>query len=141
MKKHLLLCLFLLAGPAVFGQDKPAAVPKTQFLLIVRSKTDCSKISPDSIQSNIKHWQAYMGNLAQNGKIAGGYRPGADGLTIAGVKKSISSGAYKANDEIVSSFLIINAVDLEEAKSIALKCPVFELGGNVEVRPMQETAR
>ena len=57
-----------------------------------------------------------------------------------GTGKTAKATPYIANGEMVSSFLIINADDLDEAKQIAAKCPAFELGGNVEIRPIQNTA-
>jgi hypothetical protein len=81
-----------------------------------------------------------MTDLGQHGKIAGGYRFPIEGTTLTGADKPAKSMAYVANGEIVSSFLIINAADLNEVKQIAAKCPTFELGGDVEIRPIQNTA-
>ena len=137
MKKVLLFCLLLTGSLNLFAQDKPAAASKTQFILIIRSKTDFSGFSKDSIQSNIKHWMAYMGNLGRAGKIAGGYHLGTGGIMINDPAKA---EANIAGGQVVSAFMIINAADMDEAKAIARKCPVFELGGNVEVRPIMDTA-
>jgi hypothetical protein len=133
MKKTIttILCLFSLVSLA---QQKPQ-----QFILIIRSKAD-AKPTAAAIQTNIKHWQDYMGDLGKNGKIAGGYRPANEGVTISGPEKNAKATPYTVGGEVVSSFLIINAADMEEAKQIAAKCPVFELKGSVEVRAIQNTA-
>ena len=81
-----------------------------------------------------------MGGLAQSGKIVGGYRPSGDGITISGPQKIITSTPYTANNDLVSSVLIIKADDLNDAKAIAANCPALELGGSVEVRPIMNTA-
>lgn len=105
----------------------------------MRSKNKIS--APASvIQANIRHWQEFMGDLGKNGKISGGYRPVTEGVTISGTAKIVKQKAYTANGEVISSFLIINAADFNEAKQIAAKCPVFELEGSVEIRPVQQTA-
>jgi hypothetical protein len=127
----LTICLFSLS---LFAQQK-----QNQYILIIRSKANI-KASDDQIKTNISHWMQYMGDLGKNGKIAGGYRPANDGVTLSGPDKSATVTPYIANGELVSSFLIINAADLDEAKQIAAKCPVFELGGNVEIRAIQNTA-
>ena len=132
--KYLIALVICFSSITLFAQQKQA-----QFLLIIRSKADV-KASAEAIQTNIKHWQEFMGDLGKNGKIAGGYRPANDGATISGTAKTIKPNAYIANGEVVSSFLIINAADLPEAKLIASKCPVLELDGSVEVRPIQNTA-
>ena len=81
-----------------------------------------------------------MTDLGQHGKIAGGYRFPTEGATLTSPAQPAKSTAYIANGDVVSSFLIINAADLNEARQIAAKCPTFELGGNVEIRAIQNTA-
>lgn len=128
----LAICLF---SVSLFAQQK-----QSQYILIVRSKAKITA-SPDEIKTNISHWMAYMGDLGKNGKIAGGYRLPVEGVTLTGTDKTATDKPYIAEGKMVSSFIIINAADLNEAKQIAAKCPVFELGGNVEIREVQETAR
>ena len=140
MKKLLLPVVLLLFSFAVNAQDQPKTPPPSQFLFIVRFKSDFVPSSADAVQQNIKHWRAYMGDLGKNGKIAGGYRPGNDGLTITGKDQVVKTGPYIANNDLVSSVLIINAANLDEAKALSLKCPVFEFGGSVEVRSIGNTA-
>jgi hypothetical protein len=137
MKKKIgLLIIILLACSPLLAQQKT----KSQFLLIIRFKADFKPPSDDAVKTNIKHWEDYMGNLAQSGDLVAGYRPAGDGLTISGTDKTLTSTVYVANDELVSSILVINAVDMDTAKTIADKCPVFEFGGSVEVRAVINTA-
>ena len=81
-----------------------------------------------------------MGNLAQSGDLVAGYRPTDEGATISGKGKSTKPIPYIADNDLVSSVLIIKAENLEAAKFIANKCPVFDLGGSVEVRAMMNVA-
>ena len=134
MKKHLLTISVLLLTTCAFAQQKSSL-----FVLIIRSKADI-KSSPEAIKTNIAHWTAWMTDLGRHGKIAGGYRFPTEGATVTKADQPAKPTAYVANGEQVSSFLIINAADLNEAKQIAAKCPTFELGGNVEVRSVQNTA-
>lgn len=134
MKKYLLTMSITLLAVAAFAQQK-----SSQFVLIIRSKA-AIKASPEKIKTNIEHWRAWMTDLGQHGKLAGGERFPTTGATLTGDGKTIKETAYVANGELVSSFLVINAADLNEAKEIAAKCPTFELGGSVEVRAVQNTA-
>jgi hypothetical protein len=136
MKKIALLIIILFTCSSLFAQQKT----KSQFLLIVRFKADFKPASDEAVKTNIKHWQDYMGNLAQSGDLVAGYRPAGDGLTISGTDRTLTSNVYVANDELVSSILVINAADMDAAKTIADKCPVFEFGGSVEVRAVLNTA-
>ena len=130
MKKFIILSFLLLAGFTLFAQPKV----KSQFLLIVRFKADFKPASDEAVKANIQHWQEYMTNLGKSGTLVAGYRPANEGLTISGTNKELKSSSYIANNELVSSVLVINAVDMDAAKAIADKCPVFEFGGSIEVR-------
>lgn len=129
--------LLFISSVALFAQEQKPN--QKQFILIIRSKSDV-KVSKEKISANIMHWQEYMVDLGKHGKIAGGYRPSSEGETIYSPDKVVRKKPYIANGELVSSFLIINAADLSEAREIASKCPVYDLGGNVELRPIQQTA-
>ena len=134
MKKSILTITISLLTLGLFAQQKP-----NQFILIIRSKANI-KASPETIKTNIQHWTAWMTDLGQHGKIAGGYRLPTEGVTLTAADKPAKATAYIACGDLVSSFLIINAADMSEATQIAAKCPTFELGGNVEVRAIQNTA-
>ena len=81
-----------------------------------------------------------MGSLAKSGALVGGYRPAAEGVTISGTSKSVKPTPYIADDEQVSSVLIISAPDMDAAKTLADKCPVYEFGGSVEIRSVMNMA-
>jgi len=139
MKRIFLSLTLALISLGVFAQNAPAKAATQQYILIVRFRSDFVPPSGDVIAKNIKAWQDYMGELGKSGKIAGGYRPGNTGETISGTAQTTKTGPYIANNELVSSFLIINAKDMDEARAIAKKCPVFQLGGSVEIRQIQNT--
>jgi hypothetical protein len=130
MKKFIVLTFLLFTGFTLFAQPKV----KSQFLLIVRFKADFKPASDEAVKANIQHWQEYMINLGKSGALVAGYRPATEGLTISGTEMSLKSTPYIADNELVSSVIVINAVDMDAAKAIADKCPVFEFGGSVEVR-------
>ena len=81
-----------------------------------------------------------MGGLAKSGSLVGGYRPSGEGLTLSGTGKALKSTPYMAEGEEVSSIIIISAESMDAAKAIADKCPVFEFGGSIEVRPVMNMA-
>ncbi len=141
MKKMILLCvLAILSFGAVTAQANNTAT-KHQYLLIFRFKANFVPPSQSAVQDNIKKWQAYMGGLGQSGALVSGYRPTGDGKTISGTAKTVKDSLYVANNELVSSFIIIKATDMNEAGEIAAKCPIFEFDGSVEIRPLMETAQ
>jgi hypothetical protein len=139
MKKLiLLLAIWAFAAPA-FAQQVINS-NKSQFMFIIRFKADFKPSSDDAVKNNIKKWQDYMGGLAKPGDLVSGFRPASNGLTISGKEKSLSNSPYVSDGLLVSSIMIIKAANMEEAKEIAGKCPVYEFGGSVEVRPMMNIA-
>jgi hypothetical protein len=140
MKKSALLIIVVLAGFVTsFGQSSNN-LSKQQYIIIFRFKSNFVARSQEEVQTNIKHWQEYMSNLGQSGKLVSGFRPTNEGRTISGTDKIVKQEAYIANNELISSFIIINALSMDEASEIAKKCPIFELNGSVEIRPLMQTA-
>ncbi|WP_161596767.1 YciI family protein [Chitinophaga vietnamensis] len=132
MQKLLLSALLALAATGLFAQQKDNKDLK-QYMLIVRYNTD-AKPDPATIKDNMQHWGAFIGGLAQEGKLVTGLRPAQEGRTISGKDKAVKEGPYVANNDIVSSFFVVKAADLDDATTIAKKCPIYELGGSVEIR-------
>lgn len=48
----------------------------------------------------------------------------------------MTDGPYAESKDLVSGTLIVEAASLEEAAQLARDCPIFELDGSVEVRPV-----
>jgi hypothetical protein len=140
MKKLIILSVILIAFTSPLFAQQVINAGKSQFMLIIRFKADFKPSSDDVVKNNIKKWQDYMGALAKSGDLVGGYRPASEGLTISGTEKSLKSTAYISDGELVSSVLIIKAENMDAAKAIADKCPVYEFNGSVEVRPVMNTA-
>ena len=140
MKKFIILCAFICSISTISVAQTNNNSAKQQYLLIFRFKSNFVPPSQEAVQKNIKHWQDYMGDLAQTGKLVSGFRPSDQGKTITGMHKTIHEGVYVSNNELVSSFIIINATSMDEAGEIAGKCPIFEFDGSVEIRPIADKA-
>lgn len=138
MKKIILLICLSVSLIAVNAQSETK--PLEQFMLVVRFPSNFVPPSNEIIQKNIQNWQRYMGNLIQNKILIKGYRPSNAGTTISGKEKLTKDEFYVANNELLSSLMIIQAKDMDAAKKIAGDCPVFELGGSIEIRPLMELA-
>jgi hypothetical protein len=109
------------------------------MLLIIRYKADTPPPSQEEMKTIGAHWGNFIGELAQSGQLVTGYRPGTEGKTISGSAKTTKDGAY-GDKEVVSSIFVIRAGSMEQAAEIAKKCPIYEMDGSVEVRPISNTA-
>ena len=111
-----------------------------QFMLIVRYRTDAPAPDAELIKTNGQHWGAFIGDLAKSGTLVTGLRPQQTGRTIAGKDKVVQEGAYAGDKAVVSSFFVVKAGSLDEATEIAKRCPIYELGGSVEIREVMNMA-
>lgn len=107
-----------------------------QFLLIFRYDADMKTPDEAFLKSNVQDWGAFVGELIQSSKLVNSFRPSPDGRTITGTDKITQNSVYNKNGEIISSIFVINANTMEEASDIANKCPIYEMGGSVEIRPI-----
>lgn len=132
MKKLLLIAGLALIASGLFAQQQPA--PVRQFMLIVRYPKN--RPSPDAamIESNGRHWGEFISHLAAKGCLVSALRPEDGGTTLSGKEMTYHAGPYSADSTVVSSFFLIRAANLDEATAIAKQCPIFELGGSVEIR-------
>ena len=111
-----------------------------QYLFIIRYNTTAPRLSDDAMKTNIQHWGAWIGQLAQTGKLVTAYRPGNGGQTISGTAKTAKDGPYTDDKTVVSSIFIIKAGSLDEAGAIAKTCPIYETDGSIEIRSITDTA-
>jgi len=50
----------------------------------------------------------------------------------------VTDGPFIEAKELVGGYLIVNAKDINEAVEISKGCPIFDLDGKLEVRPIQK---
>ncbi|RKD86309.1 YciI family protein [Mangrovibacterium diazotrophicum] len=105
-----------------------------EFALIFRLK-DISdfKPSPEQIQERM-NWLA--GIAAQNKLVDKGNTllPSHGSAKTVRPEKLVTDGPYTEIKEFISGYIVIKAIDIEEAVEIAKGNPIFKIGGNIEVR-------
>jgi len=57
---------------------------------------------------------------------------------VVGKKKSVNDGPYVEAKDIIGGYIVVEAKDLDEAVEISKGCPILEVGGSVEVRPIEK---
>ena len=109
-----------------------------EFLLLFRRDfvTKDGQPSPEQMQASMKHWQDWMGGIAAQNKLANaGSRLGSAGKVVT-TNNVVIDGPYAEIKESIGGYIIVNASSLEEATELAKNCPVLQIGGNVEIRPV-----
>lgn len=108
------------------------------YLLLFRGG-NMQMASPEEQQAHMQKWMAWMGNLAQEGKLVGAQPLNGTGRQITGSKKVISDGPFMEGKEMVGGYLICKADSYDAALEISGNCPILEFeDGKVEVREIQE---
>jgi hypothetical protein len=105
------------------------------FLLIYRSEVSAvTGASPEEMQARMQLWMDWMGGIAaQNKLVDRGNRLTGTGKVLKD-RAVVSDGPYTEIKESIMGYSLVKAGSLEEAAEMAKGCPIFKIGGSVEVR-------
>jgi hypothetical protein len=107
----------------------------TEFLYLYRGgETDPS---PSDGQQTMQLWMAWMKDLGEKGYLKTVGSPlEKTGKLVSGKSKTISDGPFAETKDLISGYTIVQAKDIDDAVAASLGCPIFLVGGAVEVRPI-----
>lgn len=105
------------------------------FLFVYRNDYKNQPVgSPEELQAVTKRWMDWIGGIAAQNKLASpGNRLGSEGKVVR-PNNVVTDGPYTEIKELIGGYSVITVATYEEAVEIAKGCPIFEFGGNVEVR-------
>jgi hypothetical protein len=95
-------------------------------------------LSPSELQAHLARWNEWTSNLLASGRNAQGHplTYPVSGATLRGRAAVVTDGPYAESKDLVSGTLVLDAESLAEATELARGCPILELDGSVEVRPV-----
>jgi hypothetical protein len=105
----------------------------SEFTFLYRSATTPT---PEQMQKTIQKWAAWMKELGAQGHMKNPGHP-LEGSGKVVSSKRVSDGPYAEAKDIVGGFSVILATDLAQAAELARGCPILDVGGSVEVRPVR----
>lgn len=109
----------------------------SKFLYLFRGgDSQMATASAEETQAHMQKWGAWMQGLAQEGKLVDGLPLGRGGKVVEKAGEVIHDGPFAEGAEVVGGYLIVNAASMDEAVEISKGCPIFEAGGNTEVREL-----
>ena len=77
--------------------------------------------------------------LGENGHIKDPGHPLEHiGKVVKGKQKAVIDGPYAEAKDVIGGFTVIEAKDLAQATELSKGCPILDVGGSVEVRPIQK---
>ena len=106
------------------------------MLILFEDAKGYEGMSAEDYQKEIEmhmKWMEELGAHFDTGNALEG-----EAKTIKGASKIVSDGPYIEAKEMVGGFYMINANSLDEATELAKGCPVPQLGGSIEVRPVMD---
>jgi len=95
--------------------------------------------SPEQRQKHLEKWVAWFQELGAQGHVKDpGHPLESTGKVVNGNQKIVKDGPYVEAKDIVGGYIVVEANDLAHAVELAKGCPILEVGGSVEVRPVQK---
>jgi hypothetical protein len=95
--------------------------------------------SPEELQKHFEKWAMWFKELGAKGQLKDpGHPLEPAGKIVKGKQKVVNDGPYAELKDVVGGYIVIEAKDLEHAVEISKGCPILEVGGSVEVRPIQK---
>ena len=95
--------------------------------------------SPEQMQQMMQKWMAWMKDLGAKGHIKDRGQPlERAGKLVEGRQKIVMDGPFAEAKDVVGGYTLIEAEDLSEAVELSKGCPIFEVDGAVEVRPVMK---
>ena len=114
------------------------AEPSAGYMLIFRGgAVSRDDVSPSVLQAHLKRWYAWADELARQGRGNVGTSLDNRGKAVRGPERVVTDGPYAESKDLVTGAMIIAAASLDDAVEVARRCPTYEFGGSVEVRPVQ----
>ena len=109
----------------------------SEFTYLFRGRNTSG--SPEEMQRHLEKWVAWMKDLGAQGHIKEqGHPLEGTGKVVRGAQKIINDGPYAEAKDVVGGYMVIEARDLVHAAEISKGCPILDVGGSVEVRPVQK---
>jgi hypothetical protein len=109
-----------------------------EFTFLYRG-SPASTMSPDERQKQMEKWMAWFKDMGARGLVKNPGHPLENGgKVVRGKPIAVSDGPYAEAKDLVGGYTLIEASDLAHAAEIAKGCPILEVGGAVEVRPVMQ---
>jgi hypothetical protein len=112
-----------------------------KFMLIFqRSQKKVTGMNPEQMKARREKWRDWIEKLRKTNRYVSGEPLLPGGKLVSGQRGMIvTDGPYTESKELVGSFFIITAENMNEAVVISKGYPDFDIGGIVQVRQVMKT--
>lgn len=110
----------------------------SQFVFLYRGAGQ-DRRSPEQLQQSMQKWFAWMKELGEKGYIQSpGHPLERAGKIVSGRGKTVTDGPFAEAKDVVGGYTLVEARDIDQAVEISKGCPIFDVDGAVEVRPVMK---
>ena len=106
--------------------------------LFVEDATQAGQASPEEMQAGMQKWFDWIDKLKATNQYESGELLLPSGKIIKRANKVVTDAPFAESKKLVSGYFIVLAKDLDHATKMAMDCPIFEMGGDLVVRPVQK---
>ncbi len=98
------------------------------------------KLSPEQMQAQMGRWMTWIKELEAKGVlVSAGHPLERSGKLVSGKARTITDGLFAEAKDIIGGYSMVEAKNLDQAVELTAGCPIFAVGGGVEVRPLLAT--
>jgi hypothetical protein len=94
--------------------------------------------TPEQSQQIMQKWLNWMKELTASGNLKDPGQPLEEEGKVVNGKGTVTDGPYAEAKDLVGGFTLIEADNLARAAALAGGCPILEVGGSVEIRPIMK---
>lgn len=95
--------------------------------------------SPENLQQITQKWMAWFKQLNETGHVKDqGHPLERAGKLVKGKQKTVTDGPFAEAKDVIGGYTLIEAANLEQAVELSKGCPIFEVEGAVEIRPVMK---
>ncbi len=106
------------------------------FRMSAQAAASMDSVSPEQMAESLQQWSSWIAESINSGKFVATNRLDSGGVVLTGPNAVVSDGPYIEVKDFLGGYIIITASDIEEASAYAKGCPILQIGGNVEIRPI-----
>ena len=93
--------------------------------------------SPENAQQMMQKWMTWLKDLGAKGHIKDQGQPlEGSGKLVKGKQKTVTDGPFAEAKDVVGGYTLIEARDITQAVELSKGCPILEIDGTVEIRPV-----
>lgn len=112
-----------------------------KFMFVYReSSAQPEDVSPEEMQKVFQSWMDWINSAMEAGWMVEAGDALKPEVKMVSAGMTITDGPFPESKELVGGYSMVEAADIEAAAKLTEGCPVFEVGGRVEVRELMNVS-